>query len=245
MLDKAVEKTTKDIKTEIEKIKRGKSNINKLNSIIRGKHNYYSMATNIILDFNKIAFQFNRTIERKLGAKPLNTTDKVPKYIDEKYGGSKQLKIVRSTVLIPIGYIRMRTLMSHHQKSIFVKSERETLHKHIEDHKIKKTINYMIDNPIINKSIEYNDNRISLYVAQKGKCSITGKLLEIDEIHCHHKKPKAKGGGDEYKNLVILHKDVHRLIHLRDERKIYELTNELKLDDSQAKKLLKLKSLIL
>ncbi len=245
MLNKAVEKTTKDIKTEIEKIKRGRSNINKLNSIIRGKHNYYSMATNISKDFGKIAFLLSRTIEKKLKARPVITTDKVPKYIDEKYGGNKQLKIVRNTVLIPIGFIQMRLLLGHHQKSIFVKSERETLHKHIEDHKIKKTINYMIDNPIINKSIEYNDNRISLYVAQKGKCHITGKLLEIDEIHCHHKMPKAKGGGDEYKNLVILHKDVHRLIHLTDADKIYELEDELKLDDNQAKKLLKLKSLIL
>jgi len=56
---------------------------------------------------------------------------------------------------------------------------------------------------------------------------------------------KAKSGGDEYKNLVILHKDVHRLLHLRDENKIYELNKTLKLDDSQAKKLLKLKSMLL
>jgi group II intron reverse transcriptase/maturase len=245
MLDKAIENTTKDIKTEIKKIRNGRSNVNKLNSIIRGKHNYYSMATNINLDFRKIAFQFNRTIEKKLNARKLTATDKVPKYIDEKYGDSKQLRVVRNTILIPIGFIQMRILMSHHQKSIFVKSERETLHRHIEDIKIKKNINYMIDNPIENRSIEYNDNRISSYVTQKGKCNVTGKLLEIDEIHCHHKKPKAKGGGDEYKNLVIIHKDVHRLIHMKDVKKIYELENELKLDDSQARKLVKLQSLIL
>jgi len=52
-------------------------------------------------------------------------------------------------------------------------------------------------------------------------------------------------GGDEYKNLVIIHKDVHRLIHLKDENKIYELNNVLKLDNDQAKKLLKLKSMLL
>ncbi len=139
----------------------------------------------------------------------------------------------------------MRIPLGHHQKSIFVKSERELIHKHIEDIEIKKIMNYMMDNPIENRSIEYNDNRLSLYVAQKGKCFVTGKLLEIDEIHCHHKKQKAKGGGDEYKNLVIIHKDVHRLIHLKDENKIYELNNVLKLDNNQAKKLLKLKSMLL
>ncbi len=101
MLDKAVEKTTKDIKTEIKKIRSGKSNIQKLNSIVRGKHNYYSMATNVNLDFNKIAFLNNRTIEKKLNAKRLTSDDKVPKYIQEHYGGSKQLRVVRDTVMIP------------------------------------------------------------------------------------------------------------------------------------------------
>ncbi len=126
----------------------------------------------------------------------------------------------------------MKILMNHHQKSVFVKLKREEIHKHIEDNEIKKIMNYMIDNPIENRSIEYNDNRLSLYLAQKGKCYVTGKLLEIDEIHCHHKKQRAKGGGDEYKNLVILHKEIHRLIHLKDDRKIYELTSELKLDSN-------------
>ncbi len=241
MLKKAVEKTTKDIKNEIKKIQNGKSNIQMLNSKIRGKHNYYSMATNISKDFNKIAFLNNRTVEKKLNARRLTADDKVPKYIQEHYGGSKQLRVVRNSIMIPIGFIQMRILMSHHQKSIFVKSERELIHKHIEDIEIKKIMNYMIDNPIKDRSIEYNDNRLSLYVAQKGKCFVSGKLLEIDEIHCHHKKQK----GDEYKNLVILHKDVHRLIHLVDANKIYELTEKLKLDENQAKKLLKLKSMLL
>jgi hypothetical protein len=245
MLEKAVEKTTKDIKEEIKKIRNGKSNIQKLNSIIRGKHNYYSMATNISKDFGKIAFLNYRTIKRKLNARRVTIDDKVPKYIQENYGDSKQLRIVNKTVMIPIGFIQMKILMNHHQKSIFVKSERELIHKHIEDIEIKKIMNYMMDNPIENRSIEYNDNRLSLYIAQKGKCYVTGKLLEIDEIHCHHKKQKAKGGGDEYKNLVIIHKDVHRLIHLKDQNKIYEQTKLLKLDDSQAKKLLKLKSMLL
>jgi group II intron reverse transcriptase/maturase len=245
MLEKAMEKTTKDIKEEIKKIRNSKSNTKKLNSIIRGKHNYYSMATNISIDFNKIAFLNNRTIEKKLNARRLSSDDKVPKYIQDHYGGSKQLRIVRDTVMIPIGFIQMKIVMNHNQKSTFIKSDRESLHKHIEDIEIKKIMNYMMDNPIENRSIEYNDNRLSLYIAQKGKCYVTGKLLEIDEIHCHHKKQKAKGGGDEYKNLVILHKDVHRLLHLTDENKIYEQTNVLKLDESQAKKLLKLKSILL
>lgn len=57
------------------------------------------------------------------------------------------------------------------------------------------------------------DNRLSLWAAQYGKCAVTGKVLWIDEIHCHHKIPLENGGTDRYQNLVIVHKDVHALIH--------------------------------
>ena len=42
----------------------------------------------------------------------------------------------------------------------------------------------------IRGSIELNDNRISRYVTQNGKCRITGVYLELYEIHCHLKKTK-------------------------------------------------------
>lgn len=64
-----------------------------------------------------------------------------------------------------------------------------------------------------NKSIEFMDNRLSLWGVQYGKCAVTGKVLWIDEIHCHHKIPLENGGTDRYQNLVIVHKDVHTLIH--------------------------------
>ena len=66
---------------------------------------------------------------------------------------------------------------------------------------------------VCNRSIEYMDNRLSVYTAQYGRCAVTGNVLWIDEIHCHHKIPKQQGGTDEYKNLVILHIDVHTLFH--------------------------------
>lgn len=57
------------------------------------------------------------------------------------------------------------------------------------------------------------DNRISKYVAQKGKCSILGIVLDYEDIHCHHIHPRETGGTDKYDNLVIVHIDMHKLIH--------------------------------
>jgi len=45
---------------------------------------------------------------------------------------------------------------------------------------------YLTKNPVINRSIEYNDNRISLFSAQSGKCGVLGERLEINDFHCHH-----------------------------------------------------------
>lgn len=74
--------------------------------------------------------------------------------------------------------------------------------------------------PIMGRSIEYADNRISLYAAQKGRCAVTGRELALDEIHCHHKRPVHAGGTDNYFNLVIVHVQVHRLIHATDLEKV-------------------------
>lgn len=65
----------------------------------------------------------------------------------------------------------------------------------------------------VNRSIEYMDNRISLYAAQHGKCAVTGKALRYEEIHCHHVTPIQYGGSDRYSNLKIVHINVHHLIH--------------------------------
>ena len=98
-------------------------------------------------------------------------------------------------------------------------------------------------NPVPYRSAAYNDNRISLYCAQFGKCAVTGKLLEIGDIHCHRKLPRYLGGTDEYKNLVIVCEDVHRLIHATNPETIRKYMNRLDLDVKQLKKLNKLRSL--
>ena len=75
------------------------------------------------------------------------------------------------------------------------------------------------------QSVEYCDNRLARFVASKGKCEITGKLLPVNEVHCHHFLPRHLGGTDQYSNLRIVHVDVHRLIHALL-RKVFNFTCE-------------------
>ena len=87
------------------------------------------------------------------------------------------------------------------------------------------------------RSIEYMDNRISLYAAQYGKCAVTGKELWIDEIHCHHKIPLQKGGTDKYENLAIIHRNVHLLIHATKPQTITAYLNLIQPDQKALKRI--------
>ena len=76
-----------------------------------------------------------------------------------------------------------------------------------------KIIKYLIENPIKGQSTEYNDNRISLYIGQLGKCFVTNEELTVGNMEVHHAIPKSQGGNDSYNNLIYITKDVHKLIH--------------------------------
>ena len=51
---------------------------------------------------------------------------------------------------------------------------------------------------------------------QNFKCYVTGQLLLPKECHIHHKKPLYKGGTNEFKNLVLIDKSVHKELHHSD-----------------------------
>ncbi len=132
--------------------------------------------------------------------------------------------------------------MNFSQKSLYVAEDREVIHKNQKAVDISE-LKYLMENPIQGQSIEYNDNRISLFVGQYGKCYITEKLLNPSEIHCHHKKPRALNGTDEYKNLVLIDEDVHRLVHANKEETIKGYILKLNLTTKMLEKVNKLRKL--
>ena len=65
----------------------------------------------------------------------------------------------------------------------------------------------------MDRSVEYNDNRLSLYCGQMGRCYVTKQPLELGHMHSHHRIPRHFGGDDKYGNLVLVTDEVHRLLH--------------------------------
>ncbi|MGC3648805.1 group II intron reverse transcriptase/maturase, partial [Enterococcus faecium] len=72
---------------------------------------------------------------------------------------------------------------------------RNAIHKRLQ--KNMRIIHYLMEQTSpLQGTTEFNENRISVYVAQRGKCKITGKELKIGNKDLHHIKPKFKGGSD-------------------------------------------------
>lgn len=105
-------------------------------------------------------------------------------------------------------------------------------------------LKYFLENPDIGETTEYNDNRISLYVGQNGKCAVTNSPLKIGKMHIHQKTPKASGGKDNYSNLIYIHEEVHILIHAINLGKIKQYKNRLNLDNIGLEKLNMLRRLV-
>ena len=162
-------------------------------------------------------------------------------YIKEKYGDSQQIRYVYDTALAPIGYIKHRPpSMLRVAVNKYTPEGRAYIHRQLEKVDMQ-TLEYLMRNPVRDKSIEYNDNRLSLYYGQRGKCAVSGRVLIIGHIHCHHITPVNKGGDDKYSNLLLVTDVVHRLIHATSDETIQSLLRKINLDSRQITKLNKLR----
>ncbi|MGG1564262.1 HNH endonuclease signature motif containing protein [Priestia megaterium] len=56
-------------------------------------------------------------------------------------------------------------------------------------------------------------------------------------MECHHKKPKSQGGTDEYKNLVWLCYEAHKLVHSTEQETIEKYLKQLNLDEKGLKRI--------
>ncbi len=51
---------------------------------------------------------------------------------------------------------------------------------------------WLMRHPVTGETVQFNDNRISLYAGQEGKCAITGEHLEVIHCICYRKSNECK-----------------------------------------------------
>ena len=207
------------------------------NSFVMGVHNYYCLATCVNKDFDKIAFHVRKRLRNRLKSRLSRKGVIQYKYIEEEYGKSKEIRFIHGKAIIPLGYVQHQNPMWKNGKvNKYTPEGRKEIHNQLQKVNLN-ILHYLMRNPNENQSVEYNDNRLSLYCAMQGKCAITKTILEKDNIHCHHIIPRKDGGGDNYQNLLLIDKRVHILLHATKAETIEKYLGILNLSKAQLNKL--------
>ncbi|WP_437834023.1 group II intron reverse transcriptase/maturase (plasmid) [Niallia taxi] len=245
MSKKAKENASRQIKKAIKVVKRKPcaETVWNFNTVVMGIQNYYAFATNITINLNQLNAHLRKSIYNQL--KNIRTEASIhdmTKTLQKRYKGyNVRLFKIQQMVFVPIHAQRWRTPLCFSQTICnFTTEGRDKIHNSLKAID-KTTLSYIMKNYIPNRTIEYNDNRISKFIAQYGKCAILDEKLGINEWHCHHITPFSLSRDDSYSNLIVVHKAIHQLIHLRDKVKIRNLLQSLNLDRKQKEKVNKLR----
>ena len=253
--DKQLKKSQKELTEQAKRIARPDNNtdeysqIRLYNSKVLGKQLYYQIATEVNIDFQRLNRSVMTVLTNRLKAtkkgRLRRTGRALTTFERQRYGKSAMLRFVTGTdePIYPIGYVQHKKPM-HKKRSVncYTKAGRQEIHRSL---RVNVSLMLaMMKQPLCGKSIEYADNRISLFSAQQGKCAVTGiPFQSLADIHCHHKTPKGLGGSDKYENLVLVLELIHKLIHAKNKITVQKYLKSLNLNAEQLAKVNTLRKL--
>lgn len=216
-------------------------NISLYNAMVMGMHNYYCMATMVSADFAEISYKANgksNGMNHNNRCFPIERQGEITsKFIREKYGKSKQSRWIKGRMIIPAGYVAYE----------YPKYKRREVNKYVRKYSdIENCINYevmkyMMENAHLYPTLEMADNALSRYISQKGKCAVTHNVLTVSDMVCQHIKPCKGERNDTYKNLIILSKDVSKLVGATNTTVIEKVLADLPLTEEMQNKINKLR----
>lgn len=247
MKDNALKKVEKTAKKQIRQIKKCKNNlkllekiIEKYNSFVVGIHNYYDYATEISYDLNRINWVIESYIIFKLGdvlsfKDCLNSVKLSKKYCKD----NKPLFTIRENTLIPIGNIK-HNLMKYRGNKInyFDSNTRKYFHKELQIMN-EYIIDKLLENPYMDETVEFNDNIIPVFCGQLGKYKITKDYMfnpgniEVIKIRTN--------GSNKYNNIIIVNKQVSKLLKIRGDDIIENMRYTAGLNDAQLSEINKIR----
>lgn len=249
--EKNKKRIQKDLRTAIKRIQynsfTNKTSI-QYNIKVMGIKRYFQYATHVYLDLDEVAQSTYRTMKVRLRDRrelvAFKTLDQGYKKHHPGVRANTKVSIVAGTPLHIIQSVHHKNPMNFTQsKTLYTKQGRKLLNEKLATLPIEWVRELVNKSNYTKATVEFINNRISHYIADNGKCYVTGRILTPSELHCHHKTPKKLGGGDEYRNLCLVHKTIHKLIHGTTRELITQWLEEMRISDDQLKKLNHLRQL--
>ncbi len=241
---KSKEKIKQEIRQRIKEIQQNPNHklIMNYNSYILGIRNYYETASHVNIDFAEIHYQILKTLYNRLKSVARYEVPRSPPLLYKReFKNNFRTFTIKGISLFPLADVQWKKTMTFNNSMCnYTKDGRILVYKKLDGY-ITREINQLLNISNENGRVEYMDNRISKYSGQRGRCAVSQLFLLAREIHCHHIIPVSQGGTDKFNNLIIVHEDIHRLIHATKRETIRKLLDKFNLNKKQMAKLNKLR----
>ena len=216
MNQKALKKAKTNLKLKVKDIVRHTTTfqIARYNLAVMGMQNYYCVATNIYNNLTEVSYALLPTtrVRFKKIAKliPFETTSQV--FQMKTTGIRPQTKIIMiADTPLPINGVKHKNPLNFSQDICnFTEHGRSRIHEEIAL-VTKGEIRILLEYKDTTKSVEFNDNRISVFIAQQGNCYITNRRHSPTDMVCIYKNI-TETDRDKYQNLVFVEIPISKAI---------------------------------
>ena len=247
MNQKALKKAKTNLKLKVKDIVRHTTTfqIARYNLAVMGMQNYYCAATNIYNNLTEVSYALLPTtrVRFKKIAKliPFETTSQ--DFQMKTTGIRPQTKIIMiaDTPLLPINGVKHKNPLNFSQDICnFTEHGRSKIHEEIAL-VTKGEIQILLKHKDTTKSVEFNDNRISVFIAQQGNCYITNRRHSPTDMVCIYKNI-TETDRDKYQNLVFVEIPISKAILTESVQQAKMWLMNYGLSSQQKKKLNKIRA---
>ena len=247
MNQKALKKAKTNLKLKVKDIVRHTTTfqIARYNLAVMEMQNYYCVATNIYNNLTEVSYALLPTtrVRFKKIAKliPFETTSQ--DFQMKTTGIRPQTKIIMiaDTPLLPINGVKHKNPLNFSQDICnFTEHGRSRIHEEIAL-VTKGEIRILLEYKDTTKSVEFNDNRISVFIAQQGNCYITNRRHSPTDMVCIYKNI-TETDRDKYQNLVFVEIPISKAILTESVQQAKMWLMNYGLSSQQKKKLNKIRA---
>ena len=247
MNQKALKKAKTNLKLKVKDMVRHTTTfqIARYNLAVMGMQNYYCVATNIYNNLTEVSYALLPTtrVRFKKIAKliPFETTSQ--DFQMKTTGIRPQTKIIMiaDTPLLPINGVKHKNPLNFSQDICnFTEHGRSKIHEEIAL-VTKGEIRILLEYKDTTKSVEFNDNRISVFIAQQGNCYITNRRHSPTDMVCIYKNI-TETDRDKYQNLVFVEIPISKAILTESVQQAKMWLMNYGLSSQQKKKLNKIRA---
>ena len=198
--------------------KRIRKTLKKLSTKCKRQRNYYEYINYVVYIFYKYrictSFKFIITSESNRLFRDLHHSKNI-RYDRGSYNdGTFIFNTSNQYRKIPLNFWKIRELSNLSYSRLNRKSRLDNFNV---DNESSNVLDYIKNRGDYSEYIQYIPSLLEKY---NFKCPVSNLNLSYNNYEIHRITPRSKGGENELKNLIIIHKDVHRALHNKE--KLYD-----------------------